>query len=99
MPVFRLDPVTAELSNPNWQCSTIGAQTCWVRAESDHEARWAATTATIIARGGSASDDSPLMPWNHGQFATCTLDPSKEGVIAPGQLLDAGGRVHPISFD
>ena len=96
MPVFRLDPTIEQLGSHNWQGSTIGAQACWVQAENENAARWAVTMATAIALCGDETDDSPQLPWPHAQYATCVVDPSKEGVVGPGYVLDAGGHTHAV---
>ncbi len=97
MPTFRLEPTPEYMSSSHWQSSTIGAQACWVLADDETAARWAVTMATIIATTGDKSDDRPLMPWRHEWLANCTLDPSREGIVGPGHVLDADGSSHEIS--
>jgi hypothetical protein len=85
MKVFRLDPVGGTENNSRWSRSRI-IERCWVRANSEKQARERVNLAVSKATDKPVGEEVPTSPWLHpAPLTTCVVDqpPLKvpEGVV------------------
>jgi hypothetical protein len=91
--VYKLSPISGTQSALAWHQSYC-TEICWVNADTEVEARKAATMATAKVRVPGASGEEPVgWPWENHSLSLCILDNS--GVsVPPGKVLGKSGRLY-----
>jgi hypothetical protein len=93
MQIFRLDPVASHLNDPRWTATDL-KEGCWVRAQSQDEARRRVTLATVKVVGRTPGADKLLSPWLDPYLTECA--PDSPGVYVPdGIVVSVHGRTYP----
>jgi hypothetical protein len=71
MPVFRLTPVPARLSDPLWQASQAPHEECYAAAETEQKARAAAARHFRMDSAISATGKIVNSPWQTSELTKC----------------------------
>ena len=96
MRVYRLDPIDDTLEDPTWQASAIRGVGCWVRAESEKEARRDVIHVSVIGITRQPGEAIRISPWSDPSFTTCVED--RPGFEVPeGVVVTTDGRRLVIS--
>jgi hypothetical protein len=89
MPVFRLEPVDGDTTNPRWETTNL-REGCWVQAASEEFARKMVERLTV-QNVASKPGGVLYTPWTDPSLTECRIDyPHIE--VPDGIIVTVGGK-------
>jgi hypothetical protein len=89
MPIFCLQPVD-DTSDPRWEATSL-KEGCWVRAETENEARAAVELATQRMVDHDPAKGILYSPWQDAKLTTCWPD-SPSITVPEGIIVTVSGK-------
>lgn len=92
MPVYRLTPVEAAKTSPQWEASSIKPYCLWIQARNEHDARAAVAQATAVTTWRGLQADPP---WYDETLVSCENDQDKDLASGIIWVRSAAPRLMP----
>ena len=93
MRTYRLDPVPGTKDDPSWSRSML-RERCWVKANSEGEARTLVIRATGKGAGKRGAEPILTSPWDDPALTTCVFDAESPVEVPEGVVVTASGDTY-----